>query len=129
MIYADTSALAKLFTNEAESVCLRAWLHERPDDAVTTSVVGEVELRRFAARVVPLSLHQVDAFLALMDRLPLTAVTVALAGQLGPSRLRTLDALHVASAAGLANLTALVSYDHRMLEAAAGYGLPVASPA
>ncbi len=129
MIYADTSALAKLFTNEAESVSLRTWLHERPDDTVTTSVVGEVELRRFAARADPLSLHQVDAFLALMDRLPLTAATVALAGRLGPSRLRTLDALHVASAAGLENLTALVSYDQRMLEAAAGYGLPVASPA
>jgi hypothetical protein len=52
----------------------------------------------------------------------------ALAAQLPPPEVRTLDALHIASAAGLAELDALVSYDQRMLQAARGYGLPVASP-
>ena len=53
---------------------------------------------------------------------------LALAAQLPPPAVRTRDALHVASVAGLAGLDALVSYDQRLLAAAHGYGLPVASP-
>ncbi len=128
MIYADTSALAKLFTTETESAELRSWPGARRPDPLVTSVLGEVELRRFAARVGPTVLGEVDVFLGLVDRLPLTLEAIGLASRLVPRTLRTLDALHVASAAGLPNLTALVTYDHLMLEAAAAYGLPVAAP-
>ncbi|HEY2518952.1 MAG TPA: hypothetical protein VGJ19_02500 [Streptosporangiaceae bacterium] len=46
-----------------------------------------------------------------------------------PNVLRTLDAIHVASALSVrADLTALVSYDKRMLAAAQETGLPTACP-
>jgi predicted nucleic acid-binding protein len=46
-----------------------------------------------------------------------------------PPALRTLDAIHVASAAAMeSDLEALVTYDRRMVEAGRLAGLPVASP-
>src|SRR5262245_60022953 len=46
-----------------------------------------------------------------------------------PGRLRSLDAIHVVSAALLGSeLEALVTFDKRMAEAAHGAGLPVAMP-
>ena len=52
------------------------------------------------------------------------------AATLAPAaRLRSLDAVHLASAQVLgADLEALVTYDHRMEEAATALGLPVAAP-
>ena len=52
------------------------------------------------------------------------------AGELAPTSLRTLDAIHLATASLLGpDLEAVVTYDRRMIEAARLYGLPVASPA
>ena len=46
-----------------------------------------------------------------------------------PGGCRTLDAIHVASAQVLGeNLTALVSYDRRMLDVAADVGVATAAP-
>lgn len=46
-----------------------------------------------------------------------------------PGSLRSLDAIHVASAALLGSeLTALVTYDHRMADAARAAGLPITMP-
>lgn len=46
-----------------------------------------------------------------------------------PGRLRSLDAVHVASAALLGSeLIALVTYDQRMADAARSAGLPVTMP-
>ena len=50
MIYADTSALAKLFVNEDESAALHEWLMAHPSP-VCTDAVGAVELRRLAGRL------------------------------------------------------------------------------
>jgi predicted nucleic acid-binding protein len=52
------------------------------------------------------------------------------AGALEPPTLRTLDAIHVASALALGDeLEAIVTYDVRMAAAAEGLGLPLAAPA
>ncbi|MBV9822829.1 MAG: hypothetical protein JO144_11370 [Actinobacteria bacterium] len=63
-----------------------------------------------------------------IDRLALTPAALALAGQLPPAELRTLDVLHFASAAELLELQVVLSYDRRLADAASGYGLPVAAP-
>lgn len=53
-----------------------------------------------------------------------------MAATVGPSSLRTLDAIHLATALGLgAELDAFVTYDNRLAEAARSLGLPVVSPA
>ena len=63
------------------------------------------------------------ALLTIGDRVLKTAA------RLDPPGLRSLDAIHLATALRLASdLTAFVSYDVRQLEAAATLGLPVTSP-
>lgn len=51
------------------------------------------------------------------------------AGRLGPEVLRSLDALHPASALDLGDsLDGLVTYDERLARAAESNGIPVLSP-
>ncbi len=127
MIYADTSALAKLLVAEAETPALRDWI-SRQDARLVTNSIGVVELRRLAARVSQQALGAATVLLGRIDRLVLTPAALALAGELPPPEVRTLDALHIASAAELSDLRVLLTYDRRMAEAATHYGLPVESP-
>jgi predicted nucleic acid-binding protein len=48
---------------------------------------------------------------------------------MGPAALRTLDAIHLATALELGPIDAFVTYDDRLAEAARGIGLPVVRPA
>ena len=130
MIDADTSALMKLVREEAESDGLAQWLddHAHHHPSVVTNLIGIVELRRAAARVSPAAVATANLLLARIDKRELTRTAVALASEMAPPRLRTLDALHIASAAELPELSAFVTYDDRIASAAADYGLPVVSP-
>lgn len=127
MIYADTSALAKLVIAEAETPALREWISKQ-DARLVTNSIGVVELRRLAARVSQQAVETATALLARIDRVALTPAALALAGQFPPAAVRTLDALHLASAAELLELQVVLTYDRRMAEAATLYGLPVQTP-
>lgn len=127
-IYLDTSALAKLIVAEHESEPLRAWLEARQPAVLITNSIGGVELHRLAARVSQQASAAAVLLLARIDLLSLTPGALATAAHLPPPEVRTLDALHIASAAELSDLEALVTYDHRMRAAALGYGLPVENP-
>jgi predicted nucleic acid-binding protein len=126
VIYADASALAKLVLLEPESPAMQALVSS--GEHVVTNVVGVVELQRLAARAGAEASRAATRVVGRVDRLLLTPFAVALAGQLPPPEVRTLDALHIASAAELADLRVLATYDRRMAEAARSYGLPVMSP-
>jgi len=126
-VYLDASAIVKLVAPEAETEALLAFLVERPSQA--TSVVGLVEVRRAAAHRGGVSSERVDAVLSRITAIAVDRGVVGLAEAIGTPTLRTLDAIHLASAAVLADeLEAIVTYDHRLAEAAAGAGLPTASP-
>jgi predicted nucleic acid-binding protein len=127
-IYLDTSAMAKLVIVEAESAALRSWLRRQTNRQLVTNSVGAVELARLTARVSQAAVAAGVILLGRIDLLELTAAALALAGRLPPPEVRTLDALHVASAAQLADLRAIVTYDQRMATAATGYGLAVETP-
>lgn len=127
-VYFDTSALAKLVVAEAESDALRSWVADRPDSSRITNVIGVVELQRLAARVSQGALSTAVQLLTRIDQLDLTPAAVARAAHVPPPAVRTLDALHIGSAAELDDLDALVTYDVRMVAAAKDYGLPVVSP-
>lgn len=61
--------------------------------------------------------------------LPLDDAVVDLAASLKPTGLRSLDALHLATALSVgADLGVLLTYDERLAEAAEAEGLPVAAP-
>jgi len=130
VLYLDTSALVKLVVDEPESEALAGFLDTHPDAVLCTSIVGEVELRRAAARHSAAAERVALTILAQLGVLPLSREISWAASSLRPTGLRTLDAIHVATAASLgSDLTALVGYDLRVLDAAAAMDLAVASPA
>lgn len=64
-----------------------------------------------------------------LDIVPLTEPVITLAETIGPPTLRSLDAIHLAAAVHLQReLTAFVSYDHRLLAGCRAVGLTTASP-
>lgn len=132
MIYMDTSALTKLLIAEPETPELRNWLTSQIDqgDSAATSALGRVELMRTVARYGDIS--QADRARYLLDGLdilPLTEPMMSLAESIGPATLRSLDAIHLAAAAYFdQELTAFVTYDHRLLNGCRDIGLTIASP-
>ena len=127
MIYADTSALAKLIRREDETDALRDWLATSSQNVCSNSI-GSVELRRTAGRIGAEFSAAASRLLNRIRILTLSAEAVELAGRIPPVELRTLDSLHLASASLLPDLEALLTYDARMIEAGRAWGLPVLSP-
>lgn len=126
--YLDTSALVKLVVNEPETEPLRAWLAAVPRNPVACDLV-RAELVRAVRQAAPGLLVRARTVL---DAVTLTEVTTTLfeaAGRLDPAILRTLDAVHVASALDLGDdLEGFVTYDERLARAAELNGIAVVSP-
>ncbi|MBC7593610.1 MAG: type II toxin-antitoxin system VapC family toxin [Kineosporiaceae bacterium] len=127
MIYADTSALAKLVRREDETDALRDWVAKSSQEVCTNSI-GSIELRRAAGRIGPDFSAAASRLLNRIRIVSLSAEAVELAGRIPPVELRTLDSLHLASASLLPDLEALLTYDIRMIEAGQAWGLPLLSP-
>jgi predicted nucleic acid-binding protein len=126
-VYLDASALVKLVAREEESEALAAFLAQHQSHA--TSVIGLVEVRRAAARRPGVAAERVDEVLGRIPAIGLDLATIAAAGSIGPIAHRTLDAIHLASAAALGHdLEAFVTYDHRLADAARVLGMRDAAP-
>lgn len=127
MIYLDASALVTLVSGRRYSTALRGYLASQPPMPMGTSTIGIVETVR--------TLDSVGDFPSVLQDLLANYAEIVvneevrdMAAQL-PAGVRTLDALHIASAQLLGEgLHCLVSYDKRMVEVAHQIGLPVASP-
>ncbi len=125
--YVDASALVKLVVDEPERTALRAELVTWP--ALATSVVAEVEVRRAVARVAAHAVPVAEAVLERFERLPLDDGVRSAAATDAPATLRSLDAVHLASALALGDrLGAFVTYDERLADAARAAGLRVLAP-
>jgi predicted nucleic acid-binding protein len=126
--YLDTSALTKLIRHEAETEALRAWLFATPAVYVTSDLT-RAELLRAVRRHDPALAARAELALQAVTVLRLTVDTLRQAGRLDPDDLRTLDAIHLATALGLGgDLAALVTYDGRQADAAAHHGIRVLAP-
>lgn len=125
-VYLDASAVVKLVRQEAESAALETAL--AGDQERLSSLVVEVEVRR-AARRFGLEERATDV----LDRLTLLELEpeIASAAALGdPPGLRSLDAIHLATALSLGEeLSTFVCYDGRLAAAADRAGLAVLAPA
>lgn len=129
MIYLDTSAMVKLVVREAESADLARWLAANPDQQLVTSAIGRIELVRAASRLSGSAATRARSLLTGVGLVALSMSVAELAETIGDPALRTLDALHLASAYFLQpDLLALCAYDLRLTTAAAAVGLPVVSP-
>lgn len=127
MRYLDTSALVKLVLAEEESTALSALLDDGGNQV--SSVVTAVELLRAARRQAPDELPRARDVLGSVNLIALDDVVRARAAALDPPTLRSLDAIHVASALILRPaLGSLVTYDARMAEAAEAAGITVEAP-
>jgi len=127
--YVDTSALVKLVIAEPQTAALLNWLGEQTQPLVSSDL-ARAELVRATRRTAPDRLVRAREVL---DILVLTEAGTAIfeqAGRLEPPDLRTLDALHLASALDLGDdLEGMVTYDDRLASAARVHGVPVIAPA
>jgi predicted nucleic acid-binding protein len=127
LAYLDASALVKLVLEENETPALTAFLASRP--LRVSSIVAEVEVYRAARRADPASTSQAANVLELVNLVDLDRAILDLARTIDPPPLRTLDAIHVASALSLGtDLSDFVTYDERQREAVEAAGLTVAAP-
>ena len=125
-LYLDTSALVKLVITEKESDELRAFVGDRE---IVSSQIARTELIRAVGRWDEAFLGAAEDLVDELVLLKVDRVLTISAAWIRPWEVRSLDALHVASAQALADgLDALVTYDARMAEAGRRAGLPVASP-
>lgn len=127
MIYLDASALVTLLARRTYAKELREFLTGRPVMPMATSTLGFVETVRTMDRIgdYPNLMHDlVSGFTEI-----LLTEEVRDAAAILPGSLRTLDAIHVASAQVLSDsLDTLLTYDRRMLDAARAAGLPAEAP-
>ena len=129
MIYLDSSALLKLLHDEAESVALADWLATRTGTPIVSSELAKVEVVRACRRINPATLTEATALIAGLDLIPLSGAVIDQAAEVGGTTLRSLAAIHLASALSIhAELSAFVAYDHRLAEAASTAGLELLAP-
>ena len=131
MIYLDSSAVVKMIRPEAESRDLVEWLNRRNEPAVT-SVLAEVEVPRALRRSGPVYLAAMPGVLASISRVEMNASVRATAAAYVTDTLRSLDAVHVATAEALVasgkTVSAFVTYDRRQASAAEAVGIKVRVP-
>ncbi len=126
--YLDASAFVKLIIREPESDALRRWLASRGQR--TSSALLRAEVLRAVRLQDPSHIGRARELLDTLLLVPVDDGVLEAAGMLDPASMRSLDAIHVATARYLgSDLDALVTYDLRMIEGAKVLGLPTASPA
>lgn len=133
IFYADASALVKLVRDEPESNALRAFLAGA--DLVSSDLVL-TEIPRAVRRAVgddpdlplDLLLERAGAVLEAIALRPVDRPLLLAAGALDEPALRTLDAIHVASALDLHPVDAFVTYDESQAAAARLAGLRTMAP-
>ncbi len=126
-IYLDSSAIVKLAVREPESLALRRYLRRRRP--LVSSALARTEVLR---ALLPAGDDAVVRGRRVLERLDLVRVNdhvLSAAGVWHPPELRSLDAIHLATAQRLGrDLTALVTYDDRLAVAAKHLGCRIVQP-
>ncbi len=129
IVYVDASAALKLLVQEKESTALAAHLEQRREggDTLVASLLLHTELHCAANRRPEFIGHE-----AVADVLSAIALIDVEAGDLTtapllPGRLRSADAIHLATALRV-NATVLVAYDGELCAAARTAGIEALSP-
>jgi predicted nucleic acid-binding protein len=128
-LYLDTSALVKLVVAEDESQSLRSFLRALAEDSWFSAALARTELLRAVAANGPRAVVDARNLLSGLATVALTRQLLDDAGTLRPLQLRSLDAIHLVAAQRAGDtLRAVVTYDARMLSAAADLGIATVSP-
>jgi predicted nucleic acid-binding protein len=132
-VYVDSSALIKRGLEEQESDALDEALerHVAANDVLVASSLAWVEVTRaiLATADADIDVSEIieTAVSGIAERF-MTEDVVSLARRIGPKALRSLDAIHLATAVIL-DADLIVTYDNRLAAAARHNGLAVAKPA
>jgi uncharacterized protein len=126
--YVDSSALLKLAVREPETAALEAHLAER--DGLVSSRLAVLECRRAARRTRHVRVLQaVDDVLEAIYLLDITQAILDAAAGADPPVLRSLDAIHLATALSIGDeQVEVITYDTRFAAAAHANGLAVTQP-
>lgn len=125
--YLDSSAIVKLAVREPESLALRRYLRRK--QPLVSSALARTEVLRALLSAGDEAMIRGRAVLQRIDLVRVNDRILNAAGVLRPPELRSLDAIHLATAQELGSeLTALVTYDDRMVTAAKQLGCKVAQP-
>ena len=129
MLYLDSSAIVKLVAPEPETASLIEVLRSDPD--TISSALARVEVTRAVMRAGGTS-DRVSRASAVLDRIALVPMDADILGRavvLEPRDLRTLDAIHLATALLLRqDIAGLVTYDARLADAAAAADISILAP-
>jgi predicted nucleic acid-binding protein len=129
VLYLDSSAIMKLVLPEPETKALVEAVRSEPE--TVSSVLARVEVLRAVqrARARRAVADRAESILRGMALVRLEESIVTKASELRPRELRTLDAIHVATALSLGSqLSGLITYDTRLASAAMAAGLTVQVP-
>jgi hypothetical protein len=129
LYYADTSAVIKLLAEETDSNAFAAFYDDHGDAEWVSSALLRIEVVRAVARVVPALLPDAHDLLTAFSYIAIDDEIVDGAMNEPDRGLRSLDAIHLATARILTpELDGLLSYDDRLRKAATDAGLLVLSP-
>jgi predicted nucleic acid-binding protein len=125
--YMDTSAIVKLAVREPESAALRRYLRrKRP---LVTSALSRTEVARALLPLGPDAVVRGEEVLRHIDVVRMNDQILRAAGSMLPLELRSLDAIHLATAVALGeDLARVCTYDGRMRAGAGALGLAVVAP-
>lgn len=129
-VYLDSSALVKLVVVEPESPALIERLRDWPERISSALALAEVPRALRRGGFGPAERRRAREVLARIALIEIDRRILTAAAALDPVALRTLDAIHLATALTVReDLAALVTYDHRFRSAAEGADLEVVAPA
>jgi uncharacterized protein len=127
-LYLDSSAFVKIVVDEANSAAVRTYLARNAVRRLSSALLRTESLRA-VRHLGPDALATVREGLRRVDLIAIDDRILDSAGVLEPQVLRTLDAIHLATAMAVGDdLEAIVTYDERMVEAARLLGLATATP-
>jgi predicted nucleic acid-binding protein len=129
LYYADTSAVIKLLVEETDSTAFAAFYDTHASAEWVSSALLRIEVGRAVARAMPTLLPEARDLLLAFSCIAIDDDIVEGAMNEPDRMLRSLDAIHLATARILApELDALVTYNDRLLRAAGDAGLVTISP-
>lgn len=129
LVYLDSSAILKLVVSEAESAALMALLGDWPERVSSELAQTEVLRALRRAKVTVSEFRRGEKVIARIGLIHIDKKILQVAAMLQPPALRTLDAIHLATALSVrGDLAAVVTYDSRLAKASSDAKLGVWSP-
>ncbi|NLG64435.1 MAG: type II toxin-antitoxin system VapC family toxin [Actinobacteria bacterium] len=125
--YLDSSAIVKLVVREHESDALAEFLDGKP--VLVSSALAKTEVLRALLPLGEEAQRRAETALEAIELIAISDDVLDAAGRLPPATLRSLDAIHLATAVLLgSDLQSLLTYDRRMRATATAMGMKAASP-